>query len=169
MNENNIAEYYINTLSPNRPVIARYWITDKILVGGNILNMDDLNHLKNDYNIKSIINVDAMQNHTGAIENLLQVSVLDNGDGFSKEIVNKVVDFASANLNAPIYIHCHLGFSRSPHFAYAILRACYKYSKECSLQKIKSSLPTSSHEWGFNQHTSKYIESIELALLNCKE
>jgi len=165
---NNVAEYYINELSPNRPLIARYWITPEILVGGNILNMNDLNHLVNDYGIKSIINVDAMQNHTGAIENLLQVSVLDNGNGFSEKIVHKVIKFAKEYGSDPIYIHCHMGYSRSPHFAYAILRS-FGLSQQTAYNKVKLSLPSHNHVWGFSQHTTSYIDSIEKALATYKD
>jgi protein-tyrosine phosphatase len=162
-----IAECYINELSPNKPTIARYWVTKQMLIGGNILNMDDLNHLVNDFGIKSIINVDAMQNHTGAIENLLQVSVLDNGDGFSEEIVHKVIKFAETHISDPIYIHCHMGYSRSPHFAYAILRSL-GLSQRTAYNKIKLSLPSHNHVWGFSQHTTSYIDSIEKALISYK-
>lgn len=165
---NNVAEYYINELSPNKPKIARYWITPELLVGGNILNMDDLNHLVNDFGIKSIINVDAMQNHEGAIDNLLQVSVLDNGDGFSEEIVHKVIRFSKKHIHNPIYLHCHMVYSRSPHFAYVILRDS-GLSKEVAYNKVKLALPSNNHLWGFSQHTLSYIDSIEKALTTYKD
>ena len=57
-----------------------------------------------------------------------------------------------------------MGYSRSPHFAYAIIRQNYKLSKEYALAKVKQSLPSDGHHWGFNQHTDSYIKSIEDAI-----
>jgi hypothetical protein len=57
-----------------------------------------------------------------------------------------------------------MGMSRSPHFAYIVLRGVYKLSPEEALSKIKAALPTDRHHWGFDQHSVNYIKSIEEAL-----
>lgn len=163
INTQGVAEYYVNTLSPNKPTIARYWITPTLLVGGNICNKEELDRLVNDFGVRSIINVDAMQDHTGLIDNLLQVHVNDDGDGFPEGVVHQVVRFAKAHYHEPIYIHCHIGFSRSPHFAYAILRL-HGFEKEDAYRTVKDALPTLEHKAGFNRFTTSYIESIERAL-----
>lgn len=158
-----IAEYYTNTISPYNIVLPRYWINQNILIGGNIINQSDWDHLQKDFGIKAVINVDPRPNSV-QIDNLLHIGVNDDGNAFPKEAILDVIKFAAKN-EGPIYIHCHLGMSRSPHFAYAILRANYKMSQEDALAKVKGMLPSERHTWGFNQHTTSYIKSIEEALL----
>jgi CheY-like chemotaxis protein len=160
-----VAEDYINECSPNKPVIQRYWVTPKILVGGNINNQNDWYHLEKTYGIKAVINIETSEATRGInIPNLCEFYADDNGEHFVKERVHEVVKFAEKNSHHPIYIHCHLGMSRSTHFTYAILRHNYKLSPEDALAKIKQALPTERHHWGFNQHTQAYVESIENAL-----
>lgn len=158
-----IAEQYTNIISPNSPVIPRYWITPNILIGGDILDQADWEHLQKDFGIKSVINVDGRSDSDKTIENLLEIPVLDDGTPFPKEYIIRAANFALEN-KGPIYIHCHMGYSRSPHFAYAIIRQNYKLSKEYALAKVKSCLPSDNHNWGFNQHTNSYIKSIEDAI-----
>lgn len=163
-----IAEKYINKLTSNNLEIYRYWITPTLLIGGNIQDQQDLDHLISDFGVNAIINLDNMQNHEGAIQNLLQLNILDNGDSFSETAVHQVLDFAKNNINRPIYMHCHIGYSRSPHFAYAILRAIYNLSPNDALTIVRESLPTQNHLWGFNRFTERYISSIESALKTYK-
>jgi hypothetical protein len=160
----NIAEYYTNTVSPTNIVLPRYWLNSNILIGGNIIDQSDWEHLQKDFGIKAVINVDPRPNDGIQIDNILHCGVNDDGNSFPKETILSALKFA-AQTEGPIYIHCHLGMSRSPHFAYAILRANYKMSQEEALAKVKSALPSERHLWGFNQHTNSYIKSIETAIL----
>ena len=88
----------------------------------------------------------------------------DEGAPFPYDYVRDVVSFAKKHLNSNIYIHCHAGISRSPHFTYAILRGCYSMDKQEALDKVRKSLPDT--HLGFNNHTVSYIKSIEEALEN---
>jgi CheY-like chemotaxis protein len=160
-----IAEHYINTIGHNNIILPRYWVTPNILVGGNIIDQNDWEHLKKDFGIVGVINVDGLSDKDKSIDNLLECPVPDNGNAFPKEYILQAIDFITKN-NGPVYIHCHLGFSRSPHFTYAVLRGCYLMNKEDALAKVKSSLPSPNHHWGFNQHTASYIRSIEETLSN---
>jgi protein-tyrosine phosphatase/CheY-like chemotaxis protein len=158
-----IAEHYTNTISPNNIVLPRYWVTPNILVGGNIIDHNDWEHLKKDFGIVGVINVDGLSDKDKGIDNLLECPVPDNGNAFPKEYILQAIDFIAKN-DGPIYIHCHLGFSRSPHFTYAVLRGAYSMSQGDALFKVKAALPSPNHHWGFNQHTEHYIKSIEEAL-----
>ena len=155
-----IAEYYTNTISPNNPVLPRYWITPNILVGGNIIDWTDWEHLRDTFGITAVLNADPRPDPPN-IPNYLCCPVNDDGMGFPKEIIQQIVAFASQYKDASIYVHCHLGYSRSPHYVYTILRTCYKMSKEDALSKVLSALPSPGHHWGFNQHTANYMKSIE--------
>jgi len=160
-----VAELYCNEASPDKPTIPRYWITPKILIGGNINDQSDYKHLEYDLNIKSVINLDGPEAERNIfVPNLLEFYVPDNGEAFSKERIFETIAFAEKHIKDPIYIHCHMGMSRSPHFAYIVLRGVYKLSPEEALLKIKEALPTDRHNWGFNQHSANYIKSIEEAI-----
>jgi CheY-like chemotaxis protein len=163
-----VAEEYVNTVSPNKPILPRYWITPNILVGGNLVDEEDWKHIRDTFGIEAVINVEHRPDilPTDTIPNFLHSPVMDNGTGFPVDTIREVVQFANQHKDKNIYVHCHLGFSRSPHFTYAILRACYKMSSEEALATILRALPTPSHHWGFNQHTVSYIKSIEEALTN---
>lgn len=164
VNNDNIAEFYTNTISRDSVKTARYWVAPNLLIGGNICNQDDWEHLKNDFNIKSVINVDGdlSNGHSDKnknIDNLLEYYVPDNGQPFPANCIKEIIAFAKKHISEPIYLHCHMGISRSPHFAYAILRGCLNMSKKEALSKIYESLPMS--HIGFNNHTINYIKSIE--------
>jgi CheY-like chemotaxis protein len=160
-----VAEEYVNSVSPNKPVLQRYWIDSKLMVGGNICDQTDWQHLEKDYGIRAVINIETPEAEKGiTIPNLCEFYAADDGGQFAKERVQEVVKFAEKHISEPIYIHCHLGMSRSPHFGYAILRHCYKMPQDEALAKVMKALPTERHHWGFNQHTVSYIKCIEEAL-----
>lgn len=158
-------EQYRNTVLHDKPIVHRYWVTPNILVGGNITSQDDYNHLVADYGITGVVNLEyPEQSHGLEIPDTAELHVPDNGDPFPKHYVKTAVDYAKARKGKPIYVHCAMGMSRSPHFAYAILRGCYDMSPDDALLTVKKALPSSTHHWGFGLHTDKYIPSIENAL-----
>lgn len=162
-----IAEHYMNTVSLQTSPMVRYWITKKILVGGNITSADDWSRLKRIHGIKAVINVDGGHSERAyGIDDLFEFHVNDEGDPFPVEYVREVVKFAKKHSDHPIYVHCHVGASRSPHFVYAILRGLHKMSKEDALATVMAALPYDYHRWGFNSHTASYVKSIEEALAN---
>lgn len=165
INNIKIAEHYVNTFTSTGITIPRYWITPNILVGGNVLDEQDLHHLENDFGIKGFINVDRKMEFIKENDyKFLQFYVADEGAGFPEEKVHQVVKFAEAHAGHPIYINCHIGFSRSPHFAYSVLRHCYNMNEKEAMARILQSLPSVQHHNGFNTHTKNYIPSIERAL-----
>lgn len=165
-----VAEYYINKFAqPSNiapyAILSRYWITPSILIGGNICSSEEFLRMKEKYNIEAVINVDAGNSDAEYdINNLLELSTEDNGTPFSKENILQAIEFANVFKDKTIYLHCHLGFSRSPHFAYLILRSVYGMDKDSALNTVINSLPTNNHAWGFNQHTQSYITSIDTVL-----
>jgi predicted protein tyrosine phosphatase/CheY-like chemotaxis protein len=159
-----IAEYYTNTNSPILPVTTRYWITPNLLLGGDICDQKDWEHLRKDFGVNAVINVNSTTDTDKTIANLLERHVHDNGDPFPVQYVRDVISFAKKHLDHPIYLHCHAGISRSPHFAYAILRGCHNMTQEEAMATIRKKLPDTHH--GFNSHTKSYVKSIEDALTN---
>jgi CheY-like chemotaxis protein len=158
-----VAETYINTVSPTNPTMARYWVAPHLLVGGNICDQKDWEHLTRDFSIGSVINVDGHTDKDKQIDNLLELPVQDDGNPFPADYVRQAVKFAQQHSDRPIYLHCHVGASRSPHFAYAVLRGCNKMTSEDALTKVCQAVPD-YYQWGFNQHHASYLKSIEDAL-----
>jgi CheY-like chemotaxis protein len=164
LHQSSIAELYSNTLCRNF-FSHRWWADPKILVGGSILNQSDWLHLQNTYNIQSVINVESEHSDFGkGIKNLCEQLVPDNGAPFSKEAVLNVVNFAKNALqHGNIYVHCQMGSSRSPAFAYAILRYCFNMSKEDALGRIASKRPDAK-KYGYHPYHQSYLNSVEAAL-----
>lgn len=162
-NEIKIAETYFNPFTMHKLMLARYWINDKLLIGGNVFSKEDWKHLQDDFGIGAVINVDGISDKDYGIENLLEVPVPDDGTHFSKENVLKIIDFYKQHSEKPVYLHCHLGMSRSPHFAYAILREAFNMNQEEAYLFLKCAIPF-ENRWGFSQHSQSYVASIEEAL-----
>lgn len=163
-----VAEWYDNFIgtTKDKPIhLPRYWVLPNIMVSGDINDESDLEHLRKQFNVEAVINAD---HRTGSIiknsDTYLHCPVEDNGVPFPKEKVLQIIQFAALHRTKNLYIHCHLGFSRSPHFAYAILRGVYQMKPQQALETIRKALPTSNHHWGFSNHTASYIKSIEDAL-----
>lgn len=166
---NNIAEFYHNSYS-SALHMTRYWVTAwpkhpsvKLLIGGNISDENDWNHLQKDFGIGAVINVDWHTDQYKGVEHLVECYVPDNGDPFPVDVVLKVVTFAEQHKDKIIHIHCHAGISRSTHFAYAVLRAVYSCTKEEAEAAVIKALP-STHHLGFYSHHTSYTNAIEKAL-----
>jgi CheY-like chemotaxis protein len=162
-NNTGVAEQYVNSITADNRVIPRYWITPTLLVGGDVIDFNDWVYLRDTFGIVAVLNANARPDPVG-IPDYLCCPVNDDGTGFPKETIRQIATFANQYLDKPMYVHCHLGFSRSPHYVYTILRACYKMPKEEALSMVLRALPSPDHHWGFNQHTTSYMKSIEDAL-----
>jgi hypothetical protein len=161
-----LAETYSNTYAIHNRVCRRYWVHPKVMVGGNVLDAADWKHLQDTYSIASVLNVDGISDVGKGISHLSECHVEDDGTPFPRHIVRQAVSFAKLTTGfGPIYVHCHLGISRSPAFAYAILRWVFEQSPEEALKAIRAS----AGEWGQGYGTSgihiSYINSIEKAFI----
>ena len=151
MNSKHIVEYYSDTKIP------RYWITSNILVGGDIIDQTDWDHLQKDFNIRAAINVSRKCSKN------IKFECLNGCYDFTKDDLTKIVNFA-IDTAAPIYLYCESGADKSPYFAYAILRKRYQLSSEASLARIKQRLPDDNYNMIFDQYAKEYIKSIEDAV-----
>ncbi len=170
-----IAEFYQNRFTnPPNQECSRYWVHPMILVGGNVNDGTELIRLRQQFGICGFINLDHNEPEglTGIendwesfFEDCLENPVLDDGQGFNRADVRRVVSFAHAFKDHPISINCHVGFSRSPAFAYAIMRWVY----EMTGQEALHALNTADGPYGsaylmcVPKHLV-YIDSIEAAL-----
>jgi hypothetical protein len=166
-----IVEVYSNTLYEGHEC-KRYWVPGfPILIGGSILSTEDWNHLQSDFGITDVINVETEHDDTGKLpeENLLQVRVPDNGNPFPVDKITTACTYWITKSNSidkghsrALYVHCQMGGSRSPAFAYAILRSSYKLNSADALDVIRSC--PGKEAYGNHVYHTTYLSSIDAAL-----
>jgi protein-tyrosine phosphatase len=143
----------------------RWWIDDKVLVGGSLQSPEDWKHLVDAVGIRSVLSVESERSDEHAVNaaaKQLRMPFEDNGAPISPGIVRRVIEFARESLPlGPMYVHCQGGGSRSPAIAYAILRALMGLSQEEALGRIRR-VKTEYHT-GAWQHAA-YLSSVETVL-----
>jgi protein-tyrosine phosphatase len=167
-----LAEQYLNTkyqhpAYPKGIPCLRYYVDD-ILVGGSIVGVADAQHLVDKFNISHVINVETEHTDEGVWPKFLcEARVPDNGEPFPKHAVTAAVAFSqlTKQMGGKLYVHCQMGASRSPAFAYAILRS-RGFSAEASWKKVAMARgPDGGGEfWGNREHHVTYMKSVEDAL-----
>ena len=160
-----LAELYRNSLYAPDPthVVARYWVVPQILVGGSILDSEDWVHLRDVFGITGVICVESEHSDSGkGIEKLCELPTLDDGQPKPKELFVDAIVFAREVLGAGgrLYVHCQMGGSRSPAFAYAILRAVLGMSQGAARTWIAMAKP------GYGEHPvhQTYLASADSAV-----
>lgn len=140
-----------------------------ILIGGSVLDKGDWKHLQQDLNVGAVINVETEHSDLGkGIPDgyLCEAQVPDDGTPFPLSVVTKVLTFAKEFLKGPergrLYVHCQMGGSRSPAFAYGILRYCYQMTPGQALQAIRDG--GNKSDYGNHQYHANYLQSIETGL-----
>lgn len=167
-----IVETYSNTLYLGH-VCHRYWIPGGffLMVGGSLLGSEDWSHLQRDFGITDVVNVETEHSDVGKLsdEHLCQIQVPDDGTPFPPErvlaacmfVLGKVVRDTPSE-HSKFYVHCQMGGSRSPAFAYAIMRGCFDMSAAAALSAVR----TAKGDQAYGEHAfhQSYLASIEAAL-----
>lgn len=137
-----------------------------IVIGGLINGAEDAKHIQDDLGIQSVINVATDDTDEGkGITRLSELRVPDNGTPLPPEMVRHAVAFAKMFVGfGPVYVHCALGNSRSPAFAYAILRWVFRKSRDEALQAIREGKPGITEQYGEGWVQANYLTSVEAAL-----
>ena len=136
-----LAEIYENaaySYDPKHPT-QRWWVIPNLMVGGSIVDAADYRHLVKDFGIASVLNVETEHSDDGKdIDRLCECQVPDNAQGFPVETIRTAVSFAKMMQGKPLYCHCQMGGSRSPAFAYAILRWVYDMNPTDALNAVRA-------------------------------
>lgn len=162
----NVAENYSNLLYEGH-ACRRYWVTPRLLVGGSILGPEDFAHLERDFGITHVVNVETEHDDTGKVpaERLLQARVPDLGGPFPPEAVLSVCLFVSramaSSQDPRFYVHCQQGGSRSPGFAYAVLRGVFGLPRDDARREI---VAARDGDYGHHQFHLTYMDSVDRAL-----
>jgi hypothetical protein len=163
-----LVETYSNSLYLGHQC-HRYWVGNfPIMVGGSLLGPADWEHLRDDFGITDVINVETEHDDSGKLPsaNLLQARVPDDMSPFSEKLVLTVCLFGLNKLQAggKVYVHCQMGGSRSPAFAYALLRAVYSMNREQALAVIRSCPGREGYGAPGHTHHTPYLASVDAAL-----
>lgn len=175
----NLAEIYTNSAYPYQPDIKvqRWWVNPNLMVGGSIVDAADYQHLAKDFGVHSVLNVETEHSDIGKeIDRLCECQVPDNHQAFPLDIVRVAVSFAKMMQGKPLYVHCQMGGSRSPAFAYAILRWVYGLNPTDALNAVRAGkewqrkdasgnlLGGSGMMYGEHPAHQAYLQSVEAAL-----
>lgn len=154
-----VAEIYQNAQAPASWWSVRFWADRRLLVGGAILGAKDWEHLRRDLGVERIIEVSTETRDIDFVpeDRLLHLPTPD-GQFTPPELFIAAVDYAISRWSERIYVHCFMGESRSPSFAYAILRWRGLKPHE-ALDRIERIRPG----WGAHPLTALRLETIERA------
>lgn len=157
-----IVEEYVNK---NGHVSQRCLVHPEIMIGGFVLDRHDWLHLHDDLGVRSVLNVCTDQSDEGkGIQCFAECRVPDDGQPFSVGTVRHAVSFAQlARGLGRIYVHCALGNSLSPAFAYAILRWVFRQSSSDALKAIREGKPKAAN-YGHHAYHKSYLDSVEASL-----
>lgn len=145
-------------------VVRRSWVTEDILIGGSIIDLPDWAHLRDDYGITGVINVESEHSDAAwGIPELLERPMPDDGTPRKAEDIRAIVEFARAQFakRGRLYVHCQVGGSRSPAAAYAILRDVRGLTSEAALKVIQKHVP----QYGTHPTHVAYMNSIDTVIV----
>lgn len=126
----------------------------EIVVGDNVTSAADWQHLRKDFNLAVCLNVDGGHSDAAHVSlgDLYEVQALDDGAGLSSLHLDRAREAYedARRRGSGIYVHCHLGRSRSPAFAYALLRAVGGMSALQAKELLDESTPHGPYgeKWG---------------------
>jgi hypothetical protein len=161
-------ESYVNYLA-QPPVAVLRWLVPgyRIMIGGNIQDAPDLAHLQKDFGITHVLDLESGRGATceHAPGRYRKIEFVDNGMPMAPTLLVDACSYARDVLKAEgnrLYIHCHMGASRSPAIAYAILRSVYGLSHEDGLVAINRGFPHGEgYEWSHHAAQQSYVGAID--------
>lgn len=158
-----IAEHLQNTVAGFNHWHLRWWVDDRILVGGSINDAADWRHIRDDFKIGAVLSLEIERDDEGKGLDVpyLRLAWPDDGQPKPAEYWAAGIAFGCNALlsGRRVYVHCALGNSRSPSMAYAILRA-RGFNPQEAMQRFQRSRP----EWGTHPTQQTYITSAEQAI-----
>lgn len=159
-------EIHLNahTYPPMRQCV-RHWVHPTILVGGNLNDRADYDDLAARLGVRSVVNLDARSEAGLLIPALCEIPVDDNGQPFPRDAIRHAVSFAKLQVGiGAVYVHCHIGVSRSPAFAYGILRWVYGMSRPEAVARLNSSGGEYGSDYLSVPKHGVYLDAVDSAL-----
>lgn len=138
----------------------------RLLMGGTILDAADWEHLRKDFGVTHVINLETEHSDVGKVprEQLLEIPTPDDGTMKPAEWfdIGGFVRTAFRNPASIIYVHCQAGGSRTPMMVYFLLRRFSNLTPAGALVLIQTVKPS----FGSAAYHVNYIASAEQALAN---
>lgn len=165
------AETYINRLYEGH-TCHRYWVTGyPLMIGGSLLGPDDWKHLQDDFGLDICVSAETEHDDVGKLPawDLIQVAHPDTGGPIPANLILSACLFVAARLvldpGVKAYVHCQMGGSRSPAYAYALLRGVWRVGASEALAVVSSSMQVGKgRPYGGHEFHQTYLRSIEEAL-----
>jgi len=154
----------VSTLAPEfgGGQIPRWQIPKtRIVVGGSVTSAADWASLEA-LGVTHCINVTDPPDVGVPADRSLHAPISDDGNPFPHGHIQHVVDFARSALagGGKLYLHCWVGASRSPSFAYAVLRSVYGAASAEAIASIQAAYPW-GQPYGSDPKHQSYIKAIE--------
>ena len=156
----------------------RWSVSPRIVIGGSIIDGADWAHLRDDLGVGAVLNVETEHSDLDKeIEKLCEVQVPDDGSFIPYDMVKKALffsnDFLKSEPTKKLYIHCQMGGSRSPGFAYGVLRFVDGLSEGEALDVIRKGQArtdpnggTGAAFYGEHRYHQTYMSSMENFIAN---
>ncbi len=162
------AESYINNFAQPPVAVLRWWVPGyPVMVGANIQDDADLAHLRKDFGITHVLDVESGRPATAdhGVGFHKKIEMVDNGMPMAPALLHDACSYARevlADKNAKLYVHCHMGASRSPAYVYAILRSVYGLSHEDGLIAVNRGFPHGEgYHWSYHPAQQAYVGAID--------
>jgi hypothetical protein len=165
------AESYLNTRANPPCENLRWWVKNGlgvpvIMGGGSIVSAEDWAHLRRDFGITHVLNLDTKSDAEFVpADRLCEVAVTDNGMAIAAPLLAACCSFARSAVNssadAKLYVHSGNGGARAPAIIYAIFRSAGE-SHENALRMVNRGFPHSTgYEWSYLDGHMCAIGSID--------
>lgn len=139
--------HYVNTLLPAHlqqgqyGSAQRYWVHDRVLVGGSILDLADADRLRA-LGATHVLSAESERDDAGkwSDDSRARFDWPDSGAEIADSVLHKAFDYVESVLSDPrtvLYAHCQMGGSRGPTLGYIALRVAFGYSPEAAMQAIR--------------------------------
>jgi hypothetical protein len=165
-----VAETLPNVVAGYGHLHSRWWVDERILVGGSINDAADWAHIRDDFGIGAVLSLEIERSDEGKGLDVpyLRLGMPDDGGPKPLEYWAAGIAFAHGVLRESgrrLYVHCALGNSRSPSMAYAILRTSMRLTPADALRRFQRSRSA----WGTHPVQATYIASAEAAIAALRE
>lgn len=140
----------------------RYWIHDRLLVGGSILGLEDGEHLRRDYGVTHVLSFESERMDGGKSfprSRRCWCPFIDVHLPIHPALLEEALDFAQTVFDefdeSVLYAHCQLGGGRGPSAAYLAAVGALDMDPDLALQRIRAA--------GSTPHDN-YIASINAVI-----
>ena len=136
-----------------------------LLMGGTIIDVRDFEHLRDDFRITHVLNLETEHSDIGKVScDLCEYPTPDDGQMKASSWFRFAQEFLSIPLQLPdpvVYVHCQVGGSRTPMMVYFLLRRFFRMDPATALALIQTEKPS----FGSAPYHVNYIASAEQAIV----